>query len=304
MKPHTLLCALLAFSLTCFGARTWADDDEGGDGDHHCGDRDEQGDNCQGGHIDGSETLVATVALVPTTNAPADAGGVAKLISDNEDGVVTNSFSLCITGLTAGVYDLSVIRKSDSSTVDLGQFTIGMPCQKGGDDEGDDDDEGDEDKNDGDHAGCWAAFIDAGNVQLPSDLDPMDIASIVISDTNGIALLTGDLVTPTAATKIKFTAKIRVHSSSGAVVSTSLNNKAQAQSTAKRTRRTDRFTMIAGGVAPKSTFTVMVNGQAAGTVKSNSKGKILIKKLPANLLLVRSVHVVDENGRTAVHAKF
>jgi hypothetical protein len=62
--------------------------------------------------------------------------------------------------------------------------------------------------------------------------------------------------------------------------------------------------MIAGGVAPKSTFTVMVNGQAAGTVKSNSKGKILIKKLPANLLLVRSVHVVDENGRTAVQAKF
>jgi hypothetical protein len=206
------------------------------------------------------------------------------------------------------VYDLSVVRKSDSSTVDLGQFTVNMPCRKSGDDgEGDEDDE-DDDNHDGDHEGdhhgCWAAFIDAGDVQLPSDLDPMDIASIVISDTNGVALLTGDLVTPTATTKIKFTAKIRVHSSSGTVVSTSLNNKAQAQSTAKRAKRTDRFTMVASGLAPKSTFTVMVNGQAAGTVTSNSKGKILIKKVPANVFLVRSVHVVDANGKTAVQANF
>jgi hypothetical protein len=301
MKPHTLLSTVLALSLACFGPRVWADDDNGGDDQ---GDQDQQGENCQGGHIDGSETLIATVALVPTTNAPADAGGVAKLIADNEDGVVTNSFSLCVTGLTAGVYDLSVVRKSDSSTVDLGQFTIDIPCQHGGDDGEGDDDQGDEDNQEGDHGGCWAAFIDAGNVQLPSDLDPMDIASIVISDTNGVALLTGDLVTPTATTKIKFTAKIRVHSSSGTIVSTSLSNKAQAQSTAKRAKRTDRFTMVASGLAPKSTFTVMVNGQAAGTVKSNSKGKILVKKVPANLLLVRSVHVVDANGQTAVSAKF
>src|SRR5689334_7498320 len=146
MKPHTFLTFLCSVSLVCFGPRAWADDDGGDEGDHHhhCpgGEGDEQGEDCQGGGIDGSETLVATVALTPTTNAPADAGGVAKLISDNEDGVVTNSFSLCITGLTAGVYDLSVVRKSDSSTVDLGQFTIGMPCQKGGDDDDEEDDDG------------------------------------------------------------------------------------------------------------------------------------------------------------------
>src|SRR5215467_13196522 len=101
MKPYTLLTTLLSLSLVSFGPRTWADHD-GGDGeDDHDGDQ--QGENCQGGNIDGSESLVATVTLVPTTNAPADAGGVAKLISENEDGLVTNSFSLCITGLTAGV---------------------------------------------------------------------------------------------------------------------------------------------------------------------------------------------------------
>lgn len=297
MKTNSLLSILLMFAMTCFSIAAKADGDENGSGDQ--GDNDDQGENCQGGHIDGSETLVATVTLVPTTNAPADASGMANLISDNEDGVVTSSFSLSITGLTAGVYDLSVVKKSDGSTVDLGQFVIGNPCSEGGD--GENDDEGDGGNNDGEH---WAAFLDAGNVQLPSDLDPMDIAQILISDTNGTVLLTGDLVNPSPTSKIKFSAKIRVRSSSSSTVTSVLNNKAQALSTAKRGRRTDRFTMIASGLAPNTTYSVTVNGQNAGTVKSSSKGKVLVRKVPASLLVVKSVHLVDANGNTAVRAKF
>jgi len=123
MKIRTFLSALVISSLLSFGVNTWALDDDGGDGQ---GDNnDDQGENCQGGHIDGSETLIATVTLVATNNAPTNSGGFAKLISENEDGVVSSSFSLCITGLTAGTYDLSVIRKSDGSSVDLGQFVVG-----------------------------------------------------------------------------------------------------------------------------------------------------------------------------------
>jgi hypothetical protein len=62
--------------------------------------------------------------------------------------------------------------------------------------------------------------------------------------------------------------------------------------------------MIASGVAPNSTFSVSVNGQSAGTVKSNAKGKVLVRTLPANLLVVKSVHLIDSNGATAVRAKF
>jgi hypothetical protein len=118
-------------------------------------------------------------------------------------------------------------------------------------------------------------------------------------------LLTGDLVDPAPTSTIKFTAKVHARpASSSSVTSTSNNNKAQARSTVKRGKRTDSFTMIASGVAPNSTFTVRVNGQEAGTVKSNSKGKVLVRKLPVNLLVVRSVHLVDTNGTTAVRAKF
>jgi hypothetical protein len=293
MKIHSLLSALVISSLMSFGVNTWAhgDGDGEGDGDNN----DDQGEDCQGGHIDGSETLLATVVLVATNNAPTNSCGFAKLISDNEDGVVTSSFSLSITGLTAGTYDLSVIRKSDNSSVDLGQFVVG--CDHGdGDDNDDENDDGDDDGQK-----CCQLGVSLHDVPLPSDLDPMDIAQILISDSDGNVVLIGDLVNPAAASSIKFRAKLRVRSAVGVL---SKNGKALAFTNARKGKRADRFTMIASGVAPNSTFSVSVNGQSAGTVKSNAKGKVLVRTLPANLLVVKSVHLIDSNGATAVRAKF
>ncbi len=276
-----------------FGVTAWADDD--GHGDHSRGDNNDQGENCQGGHIDGSETLIATVALVATTNAPADSGGVAKLMSDNEDGVVSSSFSLSITGLTTGTYDLSVIRKSDGSSVDLGQFIVG--CGHGDGEDGEDENDGE----DGYKCCQGGVLISETDVPLPSDLDPMDIAQILISDSNGNVLLTGDLVDPTAGSSIKFRAKLGVRPASGSLLQ---SGKALASMSARKGKRANRFTMIASGVTPNSTFSVIVNGQNTGIVKSNRRGMVLVRKLPANLLVVKSVHLVDADGRTAIRAKF
>ena len=292
MKTHSLLSALVISSLMSFGVHTWAHDGDGESGD---GDNNDQGENCQGGQIDGSETLIATVTLVATNNAPTNSGGFAKLISENEDGVVSSSFSLCITGLTTGTYDLSVVRKSDGSSVDLGQFVVG--CDHGdGDNNDDENDDGDDDGEK-----CCQLAVSLEDVPLPSDLDPMDIAQILISDSNGNVVLIGDLVNPAATSSIKFRAKLRVHSASAI---SSQSGKALASSSARKGKRADRFTMIASGVAPNSTFSVSVNGQSAGTVKSNAKGKVLVRTLPANLLVVKSVHLIDSNGATAVRAKF
>jgi hypothetical protein len=292
MKTHSLLSALVISSLMSFGINTWA---YGGDGEGDGDNNDDQGENCQGGHIDGSETLIATVVLVATNNAPTNSGGFAKLISENEDGVVMSSFSLSITGLTAGTYDLSVIRKSDGSSVDLGQFVVG--CDHGdGDDNDDENDDGDDDGEK-----CCQLGVSLDDVPLPPDLDPMDIAQILISDSDGNVLLEGDLVNPAAASSIKFRAKLHIRSASG---TSSKNGKALALTNARKGKRADRFTMIASGVAPNSTFSVSVNGRSAGTVKSNAKGKVLVRTLPANLLVVKSVHLIDSSGTTAVRAKF
>jgi hypothetical protein len=279
-----LIAVVCSVALSSFSVRAHDGDGDKGGGDGGGGD-----ETSQGGQIDGSETLIASVDLVPTTNAPSGAGGFAKLISDNEEGLVTSSLSMTITGLDAGVYTITIVKKSDGTTVDLGQVDIGNT----GDSEGDDE-EGDGEK-------CSGVSIDEQDLQLPDGLDPLDIAQIIVTDSNGNVVLVGDLVTPAGTTLVKFKAKLKVASGN---VTLQTTGTAQASSTAKRGRRTDRFTMIASGVAPSTTFTVTVNGQNAGTVKSNGKGKVLVRKLPANLLAVRSVHLVDPTGQTAVKAKF
>src|SRR5437899_2290482 len=142
MKTTKLFSLLTVLALIMFTPHLLADDGDGGD--NGSGGRDQgQGDVIQGGQIDGSETLVASVDLLPTTNAPSGAGGFAKLMSENDDGVVRSSLSMTITGLDAGVYTISIVKKSDGSTVDLGQVQIGG-CGDG-EDEDDNDDEGDDD---------------------------------------------------------------------------------------------------------------------------------------------------------------
>jgi len=129
----------------------------------------------------------------------------------------------------------------------------------------------------------------------------MDIAQIVISDGDGNVVLIGDLVTPAPQSSIKFRAHLRIRSASGV---SSNNGKALALTNARKGKRADRFTMMASGVAPNTTYTVSVNGHNSGTVKSNAKGKVLVRALPANMLVVKSVHLIDGNGVTAVRAKF
>src|SRR5438045_8736529 len=108
MKTSRLLALLTVSSLMLFCSNLTADDNGEGQGDGE-----DQGDNCQGGHIEGSETLIASVDLIATSNAPAGAGGFARLISDNEDGTVTSSLSLVISNLDADTYILVIVKKSD-----------------------------------------------------------------------------------------------------------------------------------------------------------------------------------------------
>jgi hypothetical protein len=292
MKTTRLLAWLSSLALLLFTQNLLADD--GDDGDAGGGDQG-QDENCQGGHIDGSETLIASVDLIATTNAPAGAGGFARLISDNEDGVVTSSLSMTITGLDAGVYTISIVKKSDGSTVDLGQVQIG------GCGDGDDGDDNDDENDDGDKCCSLGVEISENDIQLPDGLDPLDVGQILVSDSNGNVLLVGDLVNATGKSVIRFRAKLRV---GPGTLSLQTTGRAQALSTARKTRRVDRFTMIGYGVQPSTIFTVRVNGQDVGTVKSNRRGNVLVRKLPTNLLTVRSVHLIDSAGETAVRAKF
>jgi hypothetical protein len=308
MKLQYLIPAFLGVSLTIFNVRAH---DEGEFHDHS--------EDC---HIQGTETMDATIVLTATTNAPEGAGGIAKLESENEDGDATATLEIKTFGLLPGDYVLSAIRQSDSSSVILGQITV---SSSGGDGEDEDENE-DGDNNDDvhhselsvngsvqinagisseDHSNCDNG--DSGEtqseseVQLPSDLNPADIAQIVLSDLDGNAFLTGDLTTPTNDSTISFTACVHVTLADGSTNSTGV---AQIKSTVHKGKWKHHFTMVASGVASSSSFDVQVNGDAASSTKSNKKGRALVKKLPSNLLNVRSVSLIDAEGHTAASAKF
>src|SRR4051812_29474783 len=96
---------LISFFVAC-NLNVLAHGDHEGD---HNGDGQgcHEGDDDQGGNIDGSETLIADIVLIATNNAPAGASGRAKLESDNEDGTVTATLMIKTEGLAAGDYTLS-----------------------------------------------------------------------------------------------------------------------------------------------------------------------------------------------------
>jgi hypothetical protein len=320
MKAKLLFTLMLTSCLLTFNyALTSYGDDQGDEQEQESHDEDGPDD----GDIDGNESLQAKVILVATTNAPADATGCAKIEAENEDGAQTVTLEVKTKGLDAGDYNLSAVRKSDGSTVDLGVITINaVSCD--GDDEDEDEDEDhdgehisqtsssshdedgddndDDEDEDGDHqGGDCGALRSESEVTLPPDLDPMDIAQIILSDTAGNALLVGDFVNVTSGTSIKFKAHIRVAPDSGAPEA---QGTAVVMSSAKKGSHKNRFTMVASGVPANSTFNVEMNGTQVGTVKSNKKGKVLVKKLPSNLLGLRHVKLKDSQGNTAAHAKF
>src|SRR5438270_909140 len=279
---------LMVSSLVFSPVLVRADGDEQG-GWHAEGEGEQEQDgNAQGGQIDGSESLVAFVDLIATNGAPANAGGYAQLISDNEDGVVTSSLSMVITNLDAGVYYISIVKKSDGTTIDLGHVQIGNS--------GEGDGEGDDEGGSGEKCNNSGVFISEDDLTLPDGLDPLDIAQILVSDSNGNVVLIGDLVTPTGTTTIKFKANLRVRHEG---VSVRTSGKARAWSTARKGRTTDTFAMTASGVTPNTTFTVKVNGRKTGTVRSGPLGKLQIGKLSAKLLTVRSVQLIAPSGKTA-----
>src|SRR5258706_3284804 len=295
----TKFLSLLVSGLVGFSLNVVADDNHESDqnGDQQCEHQgDDEGDNQQSGNIEGSETLVAKIILTATNNAPAGATGCAKLVSDNENGTVTATLSIKTKGLDAGDYTLSIVRKSDGSSVTLGTISIGT--SNGGDDEGEGDEGEGDCHNQDTNSPPSVILVSESEIALPADLDPTDIAQIVISDANGKPGQGGDRRHPAPGASVKFSGRIHVKGGSSA------KDKALMKSVAQHGKSTVHFTMIASGVPASSTLHVHVNGAHVGTVNSNKKGKVMVKKLPASLSAIRSVRLVDAQGRTAASANF
>jgi hypothetical protein len=194
-------------------------------------------------------------------------------------------------------------------------------------DDDDDDHDGDEDgDDDNDHPwircnwggftnwGCWTnwSFTNCCNLSnkvsvvkveldLPAGLNPASIAQIILSDTNGNAILVGDLVKPATNTVINISADVRLTPCAGAPSSSGM---AQLRSTALKGKWSHQFNLTASGMGAKTGFRVFLNGKKAGATKSDKTGQLTIKRLPGRVPAVRSLRLFDAKGNEAARVAF
>lgn len=344
MKTKYLLPVLCTSALIAFNFRAVADD---GEDTNEC-------------DIQGIEVMEGFVVLSPTTNAPSNATGVAKIDSDNEDGNESGSIEVTTANLDPGDYTLSVTLNSTGSNVFVGDITVSSN-QDNQDDQGDDeggdqqdslgsggqwnwqwggftncfaftncttftncfsnwnnwcgftnwgswtncdggDDQGDDgsgDDNSGNGTNQPTTFSD-DSFDLPAGVNPTDIGVITVSDTNGNAILVGNLTNPAPATLINIQATVQLTPGADG----SLNGAVQLQSTAKHGKWKHHFNLQASGAAAHSTYKLNVNGKGGAAGKSNKNGQLKITKLPSHVSALRSLKLLDAHGNEAASAHF
>src|SRR6185436_2259488 len=95
--------------------------------------------------------------------------------------------------------------------------------------------------------GAFPLYADGDKTEfvLPADLNPIDIATIVVSDASGNPVLTGDLVHPDPGSTICFQACVKVDPGSAAP---STEGTVDIQSTAVKGKWKHKFHLTASGV--------------------------------------------------------
>jgi hypothetical protein len=333
MKTKLLFPVWFAAIFLAFNFTSRAGDGRDGQGDCETNNCDT---NCC--DINGTESMFAVIVLDATTNAPADALGIAKIDSDNNCGNTTTTIDLKTFGLAPGDYDLVIGLEAEGTNVVIGEFTVG----------GGDCDNGDQGGGyggwsgwgggyqqdhlgvnfGGDNGGQWIPcgwggcdnwgdwtnwtdddfcqftnfpVITRTEAELPPGIDPSDIGSISVTDTNDNTFLFGDVTNPAPSSVINISATVRVMPG---VAAPSTTGTAHLQSTATKGKWTHQFSLSASGMTSKSTYKLNVNGKISGAAKATKSGDVAIKKLPSHTPALRSLIMLDSKGKEAASAHF
>jgi hypothetical protein len=284
-------------------------------------------DDEQGGNINGTESLDFQVMMTPTAAAPSGSSIKASLQADDEDGVTQAKLKLESQGLAAGTYSVSVTLKSDGSTVQLGTFTVTATptptptatptATPGNDDNGDNGgDDGDDNDNEGgdDNGGNGGTDCEFGNgtsLPFPANFNPFDIATIVVTDSNGVILFTADLTNVSTAQSMNFTANVQAQSGAGTSGATGT---AVLSAATTKGSGTGSLQLSGHGLSANMPLTFAINGAPVKNVRSDKRGNlnVLIKAkgksssvAPGlNLFKVTSVGLHDRNGNLVLGASF
>jgi hypothetical protein len=135
--------------------------------------------------IEEPRMLDSTIILTNTGAGGVGASGVVRFQGGNGDGSEPSVLTVNIQGLASGHYELKGLRKSDGGLMVLGVLAIGDPTLQP-------DRETNSNKKE-DHTTYQSeSLVSQTRLVLPPNVDPKDIAQLMVSPVGGNAVLMGN----------------------------------------------------------------------------------------------------------------
>jgi hypothetical protein len=140
------------------------------------------------------------------------------------------------------------------------------------------------------------------SLALPGGVSPLDIAVISVADSNGVVDLVGGTTNLTNTVACTFNANVAV---TGGTAGSNVTGHACITLTAGKGKQHGTFLLAVEGAPKHQDLTLVVNGVASGTIRTDEHGKVTLKNLPgADLLTVTSVVAEDAYGNVVFSVTF
>lgn len=232
------------------------------------------------------------IVLADTTNAPAKAMGRAAMVGEITSSTNTVAVKVETIGLLVGTYTTSIADQTGTNFFKLGTFDVSVSTNV--------------------FCGAKATIVPfgsntvgGGSFPLPEGLDPTNVTTISISDTNGLADLTGNFTNAVLRRPFPCVFDVLTSLVPGPLC-TNLVGSARLYVNVTKGITHGGLSLAATGCPPQSTLHLFVNGSEVGTVKTDRRGHVTINKLPkgTDFVGLTTIAAEDADGNVAFSVNF
>jgi hypothetical protein len=224
--------------------------------------------------------LTINFALAATDPLSTASGTASVGVTIENDVETVTPLTISLTGLAAGSYGVAATL-ADATVVPIGTATV-------------------------------TATPGSEDLTLPVDLDPLDIATLTVSDATPTVVLSG---TPTLAiTKWVFSANVKVTAPTPVLPAPPTGPKPKKvhghvlvhAKIINDVEEKRKFLLVAHGGPADTVLTINLDGVAAGTLTTTKKGKMMVKALTSDVRLagVRFMTLTDPANVVVAEADF
>ena len=242
-----------------------------------------------GDDVNGTESLHLEIAMTATAAAPIGSSAELSLEAEDDNGVTDTQLKLEMKTLPADTYSISVTLKSDGSSVSLGSFAL----------------------NAGDAEIEFGSDGEDDEMPVPANFNPLDVATVTISNSANVVLFTADLTTAAAASSMIRNATVQASAGS---FNPSVTGMAVLTAHVVKGQTKGMLQMMAHGLPGNVSMMITTNGVTAKKSNTDKTGNLNVTLAPkgktgtvapgVNLFGVTSLAVRDKAGNLLLSADF